>query len=256
MENQTMLDSNLESQNEKNDLPQNENEVVEQTEGQQTVEVEEPEQQPASAKWCVYIGYTLVALGLLDFCLGNFGGTDLVFTFKYTPVIFGAAGAFLIKNSNTFGYRELFAIVGLIFILVIGTVFVKTAMQKADIQPFVGQWEEAIDDEVTRQYTLKEDKTFILKIIADDGSAEIQGNYELVDVEGNKKCMVLTYDINTLTEPELKDFFTSENEEVKKAEKENKSYGIIGVRVEGNTLLYDGGSLKRVQTGSSEILSE
>ena len=85
---------------------------------------------------------------------------------------------------------------------------------------------------------------------------EIQGNYKLVDVEGNKKCMVLTYDINTLTEPELKDFFTSQNEEVKKAEKENKSYGIIGVRVEGNTLLFDGGSLKRVQTGSSEILSE
>lgn len=250
MENHTMSDSNLESQNENTVLPQNEE--VEHTDDQQTVEVEEPVQQPASAKWCVYIGYTLVALGLLDFCLGNFGGTDLVFTFKYTPVIFGAAGAFLIKNNNKFDYREQLAIVGLLFILVIGTAFVKTGMQKTELHPFIGQWEVSLGD-VRRCYTLKEDNTFILKVTNDDGSFEIQGSYELVDVEGEKKCMVLTYDINTLTEPELKDFFTTQNEEVRKAEKEKKAYGIMGVRVEGNTMLFDGGSLQKVQTESSEL---
>ena len=251
MENEVNTNSNLELEEQKTTLPQSE--VEEQTVGQEAVEIENAEQ-PASAKWCVYIGYALIALGLLDFCLGNFSGIDLVFTFKYTPVIFGAVGALLIKNHDTFGYREILGIVGLLVILVMGTAFFKSAMQKAETQTFVGQWEDQIEG-VTRIFDLKEDNTFVLKIIADDGSAQIQGEYKIAEGEGNKKCIVMTYDINTLTEPELKDFFEEYNEKVKKAEKKREIYGIVGVRVEGDSLLvYDNGSMKKSSTNNDQNL--
>ena len=97
-----------------------------------------------------------------------------------------------------------------------------------------------------KEYLILHFKTFVLIIVDDDGSVRIQGDYKIAEGEGNKKCLVMTYDINTLTEPELKDFFEDYNEKVKKAEEEGELYGLIGVRVEGNTLFYDNGSMKKM----------
>lgn len=251
MENE-MLPKNGEELEKKESIQQDEILEVQETEQQQEGFEDDPAQL-TRGKWCTIAGYAFIALGVLDFCLGTFSGIDLT-GFRFSPIIFGGIGSSFIKFKDKFNNnREFFGTLALAVFATACVLAFSKYIGDARAKAFVGQWEESEDDGVTRILDLKEDKSFVLTLTDFKDSIQIQGQYKIVDVEGNKKALVWTFGLSTLRGPSSIDIFKEHNERVEQVEKEGQLYGLIDVRVEGDLLKYDGGALKKRNVEGAEL---
>lgn len=200
------------------------------------------------SKLYMLAGYGIIALGVLDYCLGTFWGVDIT-GFRFSPMVYGILGGAIVRFSDSKSYSILFAMLGL---AAIGTAFMIGLSRMDDnikISQVVGQWEERLDSNVVVIWDLKEDKSFVQTFndTEDSVSFSIKGKYNLSVTENGTLAFVTTYDLNTLSDSDAYDFCKEHNENVEKAQKNDELYGYLDFCVEGDTVRFDGGGWRKLK---------